>query len=196
MYYGSYRRVRNSAWRCLVDFKLNSLPIDVLHVAFSAKIRVIRNSLVHDLLPGENGKTYFDGKRWTIIYDDLNSTELARYTIAHELGHIFLGHELQHSKYADTKEIKQTPAAEKHADAFAVRLLCPACVIWRMDLHTANEIARYCRVERSLAASRARRMKTLYTRGRFLTDSLERQIDAQFESYIQRNAPAVPRAKN
>ena len=200
MYYAIYKNVRNSAWQCLLDFELNSLPIDVLHVAFSSGIRVIRNSLVHDLLPGENGKTYFDGERWTILYDDLNATELSRYTIAHELGHIFLGHELQHSKYAGTKEFKETPTSEKHANAFAIRLLCPACVIWRMELHTADEIARCCRVEPELAAARAKRMKTLYTRGKFLTDPMEQELDKRFQgyiqSYIQHHAPALPRAKN
>ena len=98
MYYAIYKDVRNSSWQCLLDFKLTKLPIDILKITRLAGIKVIRNSIVDDLLPGENGKAYFDGKWWRIIYNDLNSTELSRFTIAHELGHIFLGHELTHKK--------------------------------------------------------------------------------------------------
>ena len=195
-YYGIYRRVRNSAWHCLIDFKVNRLPIDVVGIARSAKIHVVKNSLVNDLEAGERAKTYNDAGRWTIIYDDRLSTEQARYILAHELGHIFLGHELQHAKYVGKQEVKQTPAAEKHASAFAVRLLCPACVLWRMNLHTADEIARYCRIEPALAAARAKRMKELYERNKFLTDETEQDLDKQFQDYIQENAPVLTEAKN
>lgn len=188
MFYAVYRSVRNNSWQCLLDFELTRLPIDLLQITRRAGIRVIRNSLVHDLLPGENGKAYCEGSQWTILYDDTNSTELSRFTIAHELGHIFLGHELRHAKFAGVQEFAEKPVSEKHANAFATRLLCPACILWGLDLHTADEIARYCRVESEIAEARAKRMKTLYKRDLFLTDPLEELLYQNFREYINETA--------
>ena len=196
MYYAIYKNVRNSSWKCLVDFGLDRLPIDVLQITRSAGIRVIRNSLVHDLLPGENGKSYYDGERWTIIYDDLNPVEVSRFTIAHELGHIFLGHELQHAKYAGVQEIKEKPVSENHANAFAIRLLCPACILWGLKLHTKEEIAHYCKVEPELAAARSGRMRTLYKRNQFLSDPLEEELFDSFRPFIQNERPGDAEANN
>lgn len=180
LYYGIYKSIRNSAWQCLLDFQLDKLPIDVLQIARAMGVRVIKNSLVNDLLPNENGKAYYDGQQWIIIYNDQNPIELSRFTIAHELGHILLGHELTHVKYAEVKEFKIRPRSEQQADAFAIRLLCPACVLGGLELHTAEEISAHCRIPEALATSRAKRMKELYRRGKFLTDPLEEQLYRQF----------------
>lgn len=180
MYYAIYKEVRNSVWKCLTDFELDTLPIDVLKITRAAGIRVIKNSTVNDLLPEEHGKAYFDGSRWTIIYDDLESTPIARFTVAHELGHIFLGHDLKHIKYAEAFEFQKKPKSEQQADLFAMRLLCPACVLWGMNLQTSQEIAETCRIPLEIAQLRAKRMKVLYRRGKFLTDPMEQALYRQF----------------
>ena len=186
MYYGIYKEIRDSAWKCLLDFQIDSLPVDILKIARAADIRVIRDSIVNDLSPTENGKSYFDGQNWTIIYNDLNSIEISRYTIAHELGHIFLGHELKYAKYIGTAEIKSKPKSEQQADLFATRVLCPACILWRLNLHTPEEITRYCKVEYDIAVKRAKRMEALYRRNKFLTNSLENDIYDRFQPYLQK----------
>ena len=180
MYYAIYQNVRNSAWQCLLDFQINSVPVDVLRIATEANIHVIKNSLIQDLLPGEFGKAYFNGWKWIIIYDDLQPTVVSRFTIAHELGHIFLGHHLAYIKYSEIHEFQNSGKAEEQANAFAQRLLCPACVLWGLNLHTAEEIAQYCRVPPEIATLRAQRMKTLYQRGKFLTDPLEQAVYNNF----------------
>ena len=194
MYYGIYKGVRNNAWQCIVDFNVDSLPVDVLKIAFQAKIHVKRNSDVHDLLPDERGKTYFDGKEWTIIYNDLNPTVVSRFTIAHELGHIFLGHELTFAKYSHINEVNLKPSAERQADMFATRLLCPACVIYGLRLTSPEDIAAVCRVDIDVARTRAKRMRTLYARNRFFTDPLEREAFEKFEMFINDKRTALSKA--
>ena len=184
MYYGSYKSIRNSAWHCLIDFKIDRLPIDVLKIAKTADIKVIRNSLVNDLLPNENGKSYFDGSDWIIIYDDTKPTVVSRFTVAHELGHIFLGHEIKHTKYSEANEFRKKPRSEQEADMFAMRILCPACVIWGLGLTDADEISRHCRVPLELSRLRATRMKELYERNKFLHSKTEQTVYDQFEAYI------------
>lgn len=187
MYYAVYKGVRDSAWRCLLDFHLDTLPIDVLKITRAAGIRVIKNSMVDDLLPGEHGKAYYDGTKWIIIYNDLEPTVVSRFTVAHELGHIFLGHELQHIKYAEASEFRRKPKSEQQADLFAMRLLCPACVLWGLDLHTTDEISEVCRVPHNTAKARAERMQILYERKKFLTNPLEQEVYESFEEFIKAN---------
>lgn len=193
MYYGIYQAIRHSSWQCLLDFHINRLPVDLLKITRTMGVRVIKNSLVDDLLPGENGKAYYDGKQWILLYDDRNPTPLSRYAIAHELGHIFLGHELAHIQYAHAKEFTVRPKSEQHADSFALRLLCPACVLWKLNLSSPEQIAAYCRVPTEAALIRTKRMKELLQRNRFLSDPLEELVFRQFEAYVceQQNRGSV-----
>lgn len=184
MFYGSYRNLRNGAWQCLIDCQINHLPIDILQIARTADIRVIRNSLVADLQPGEQGKSYFNGSHWFIIYDDSLPTVEARFTIAHELGHIFLGHDLTYAKFSSAKEFESSDKSEQQADMFAIRLLCPACLLWSLELHSAEQISEVCRIPLWVAEPRAKRMKTLLRRNCFLKDPLEQRLYEGFKPFV------------
>ena len=186
MYYGIYKNIRSSAWRCLVDFNIGSFPVDILKIARAVGIRVIKNSSVGDLLPGEHGKSYFNGQAWIIIYNDLEPVDVCRFTVAHELGHFFLGHDLAYSRYEGAQHFTRRPKAEEQADMFALRLLCPACIIKELDLHSAEDIAKYCLIPLSIAKARAERMKTVYKRDMFFTDPLEKQVYDNFCSYLKK----------
>ena len=185
MWYGIYQNVRNSAWNCLADFQIERLPVDVLAIARGAGVHVVKDSDICLLRQGEDGKTYCNGSRWMIVYNDRNPICMSRFTIAHELGHIFLGHPLNYVRYLDSPVRAGRPPAEEQADSFAHRLLCPACVLWGLQLHTAEEIAQICDVERSIAEKRAKRMQTLYKRNKFLTSTQEQKIFEQFQPYIE-----------
>lgn len=186
MIYGVYKNVRNAAWQCLIDFKVSELPVNLMKIARKANIKVLKNSSVHELLPHESGASVLDEEQWYIIYDDENTKRRSRFTIAHELGHIFLGHELTKKGYhARTFDISK-PAVEQEADAFAARLLAPACVLWGLNAHTVKEISEICNISHAAAKIRAERMKTLYARNKFLTSTLEKEVYKNFEEYIQR----------
>ncbi len=186
MYYGIYRNVRNSAWQCLIDSQITSLPVDVLAISKAANVRVVKNSLVDDLLPSEDGKAYYDGSQWIIIYRDENLVELSRFIIAHELGHILLGHDLANVKYAQAQEFVFQEKSEQQADAFALRILCPACVLNDLDCYSKEDIMQYCRLPAKRAENRAQRIKMLRKKNVFLTDPVERQLYEQFEGYIKK----------
>ncbi len=184
MRYSIYKGLRDCAWQCLKNNKISSLPVNVLGIAKSHGIRVIKNTEVNALTHEENGRSFFDGDKWFIIYNDLNPIDVSRFTIAHELGHIFLKHELAHIKYADIKQISQKSKSEQQADMFAVRLLCPACFLWALNIHTAQDIANYCKVPLDIAKKRAKHMKALYKRNKFLTHPLEKEVYNNFVDNI------------
>ena len=113
------------------------------------------------------------------IFFDANDIPVRqRFSIMHELGHYLLGH-------LDNGEI--TSENEEAADRFAADVLMPACVLWRLNLHTAQEIADLCNVSMQAAKIRAKRMEVLYDRNMFLSHPLERQVFNQFKDFINQN---------
>ena len=186
MYYGLYKNIRDSAWKCLLEFSIDSFPVDILKITRQVGIHVKKNSDIQDLMPGELGKSYYNGYAWFIIYDDTQPVDVCRFTIAHELGHFFLGHDLTYSKYNEIKGFSQKAKEEAQADKFAIRLLSPACILKELDLHTAEEIAKYCNIPLSVATERSKRMKILYKRDMFFTEPIEKEVYENFLPYIRK----------
>lgn len=109
----------------------------------------------------------------------------SRFTIAHELGHILLGHV---GKY---ELVKREPAPsdnpmEQEANVFASRLLAPACVLWGCKVQSAEDIARLCDISLTAAEYRWTRMQQLYRRDKFWISPLEREVYAGFKKFIDR----------
>lgn len=187
--YGLYKKARDASWQALIDNKISSLPVDVVKIANDNGISVIKNSAANELRDGEVGVSLYDGDEWFVIYDDtVKSIGRKRFTIAHELGHIFLGHPLvagYHKRSADPN----IPSTENEANIFASRLLAPACVLWGLNLHTAEEIAKACNLSMSAAQNRAERMEELYRRNKFLISPLEKEVYNQFRDFIEKSRP-------
>ncbi len=183
--YGVYKNARNAAWQCLIDYKVNALPVDLQRIARQANIRILRNADIQVLQPRESGLSLYDGQQWFVVFDETDSRQRRRFTVAHEFGHIFLGHALRtESRFARTF-VKDKPVYETEADIFASRLLAPACVLWALNLHTAEEIADVCNISITAAQIRAQRMEVLYARNKFLTHPLERQVLENFEQFVR-----------
>ncbi len=73
-----------------------------------------------------------------VLYKDVLSIGARQLAVAHELGHIVLGHAhcfvLEKSYFEDT-------AQEREAEAFAYQLLAPCCVLKRMGVKSVPDIA-------------------------------------------------------
>jgi len=186
--YGIYKNVRNAAWQCLIDNGIASFPVSLGQIATANGIKIIKNTEADLLVGNESGACFYDyeDNEWFIVYDNEATEGRQRIAIAHELGHIFLGHELTigiHGRAFTSRK----PESETQADAFALRLLAPACVLWGLDLRTPEDIATICKISIVDARRRAARMETLLERGKFLSSSIERKVYAQFKSYIDEN---------
>lgn len=139
------------------------------------------------LKPEISGCTLLDSSgAWQIVYRDEETRGRIRFTVAHELGHILLGHEITPDKsgHFRTASDRREPA-ETQADEFAARLLAPACVLWGLGAYEPEEIARICDISAEAAGYRAERMKVLRARGKFLTSPLERQVYEAFRPWIE-----------
>lgn len=183
MLYGKYKNVRNSAWQALLDFNVTKLPVSVNSIAKQLGIKVIKNSDIHELQNGERGVTLFKDEHWYIVFDDTESVPVCRFTVAHELGHILLGHILvSGTKY---RTFSKCDEEEQEADMFAARLLAPACVLHELQALSAEQIAKVCNISISAAEVRAERMQVLEARNKYYLHPLERRVREQFEDFIK-----------
>lgn len=79
------------------------------------------------LKQNERGRNVVTDSSTFIIVRDTDSFPIQRYSIAHEIGHILLGHN-------HTENI--TRNNEDETERFAINLLAPACVLRGLNLHT------------------------------------------------------------
>lgn len=186
MIYGKYKNIRNASWQCIIDYNITKLPISLVSIANKSNIQIVKNSVVNLLRATERGISVYDGDKWLIVYDDNIKTSVSRFTVAHEFGHIFLGHELKKGYYARTFD-KNKPEVEQAADMFAARLLAPTCVLHELQALSAEQIAKVCNISISAAVVRSERMQVLEARNKYYLHPLERRVREQFDSFIKEN---------
>ena len=172
--YNIYRNSRDAGWKFLLEYGISSLPLDLKKIVSQMGVTVRRDD-AGVLMPNELGITVNARGNFHIIVREM-PIQQKRYTIAHEIGHIVLGHtEIAGNPYID----------EYAAERFATGILSPACVLWGLDIHTAEEIAELCNISMTSARIRARRMAVLYKRDKFLTSPLEKEVYEQFSDFIK-----------
>lgn len=188
-----YTKVRDASWQLILDYNITSLPVDVVELASKLDIKLIKNSTLSTskLEPYQYAISLLSNNNWYIIYNDNMPACNTRFTLAHEIGHIILGHKLIQDRYARTTFNSSRPIEEKEADMFAIRLLAPACVLWGLNIKSADEVARICNISYTSATYRYTRLIELKDRNKFLTSPLERQVYNQFKDYILLNKKKI-----
>lgn len=179
MNYQDYKNSRDMTWRILIDRKVAELPVMVGRLCRDMGIFI----RYFDGDDGGDGLSVILGSSPVILVSKRCSVERQRFTAAHELGHILMGH-VGRYQLVNREPSSQDNPVEQAANVFASRLLAPACVLWGRDARTPEEIMRLCKISRSAAEFRAERMAELYRRNKFLTSPLERAVYQRFLPFI------------
>lgn len=209
--YSDYKEARDKAWELIFKYEINRLPVEVKQLCERMEIRLYTYhtgaELIKDyrLTPhtiNEGFSTNINGHDIVFYDETIRPHTRKRFTVAHELGHIVLGH-VRHDSVACRSGVtlwnmgnQSEPSPEETAaNIFASRLLAPACVLHALDVHTAGEIASLCGLSNAAAEARAKRMAELYARERewlrtrgyscFGVSPQERRVLAQFEELIK-----------
>ena len=171
MNYKYYKVARDRAWQTLIETKTDSLPIN---------LKKILNYYQLDIyLLQENDKQAFIKNDTIFLNKNLIKTR-ARFTIAHEIGHILLKHNnLGHTIHTNIG------IEEYQANIFARCLLMPAIVLKELNYITPQDIANICDVSLQSAEYRSKRLKELIERNKFYTSYLEQQVYINFKNFIQ-----------
>lgn len=180
MNYKDYQHSRDMAWRILLDLHVTELPVKITDVCRQLGVTV----KLYDPPDDNDGcSLILNGAPIILVRRDRHPPR-QRFTTAHELGHILLGHVGQYPLVNREPQATDNPI-EQAANVFAARLLAPACVLWGCGVRSAADIERLCHVSRQAAQYRMERMRLLYARDRFLTSPLEGAVYRQFEEYIK-----------
>lgn len=180
MDYGVYKNSRDASWKCLIDCGITGLPIKPVAIAKHYGIICKDSNAIE--LGGASGEIRNPDGEIYILTDVSQSVARRRFTIMHELGHYLLGH-LGDTPLSRSRNSVR-PEEEYAAERFAVGVLMPACVLWGLGIHNAEDIAQLCGVSMQAAKIRAERMEILYQRNKFLLHHLERQVFQQFQRFI------------
>lgn len=95
-----------------------------------------------------------DTNDYLIVYDDSFSRERIRWTIAHEIGHILLGHLINYEETALNRgglTKAQYGVLEVEAHYFAEALLAPNYLLQLYDIKNSNEISFLCDISKIAA---------------------------------------------
>ena len=105
---------------------------------------------------------YKDADCYIVYYNDIDRSRIInsnryRWNIAHELGHILLGH---HKSFSKTRIFRSSLSnyeynhLEAEADYFAQLILVPHVVLYAFNITSASDIKRICQISGPAAARR------------------------------------------
>ncbi len=195
MNYRDYQNARDLSWQILIRFGVREMPVRISDgikkmgivmasysksEAFLSEIGLARLTQVTDGL-----SVNLEGKYYIFYRGDMVPGRI-RFTVAHELGHIVLGHLERQSHTTRNREPQAGDAPiEQAANVFASRLLAPACVLHDLNALTPERISKLCDISLTAARFRAERMELLEKRGAFGASPLEREVHNQFRAFIR-----------
>ncbi|MEG1390792.1 MAG: ImmA/IrrE family metallo-endopeptidase [Angelakisella sp.] len=146
--------VRSLACEALLKAGVRRLPVRIKSVAEQFGISVFTYTQYADTVDcsvaevaqryGADGFTQCIGGRVAVFYYQNGNLRRIRWTIAHELAHVLLGH-LQDGGGAD---------ADRQADAMAAELLCPSAVVTACGCTGPRELVQLCDISPAAAACR------------------------------------------
>lgn len=192
--YLNYTQARDAAWQMLIDCHVSQLPVRLAPIcehynwrltSYADGARAVERLGLTENTTQTDGFCASIGGRRYIFFDDSLPRARERFTVAHEIGHIMLGHVGEGECTAINRDPSPQDAPEEtQANQFAARILAPAIVLHELQLFMPEDIARECEISMPAAQFRAQRMAELERRGKYLTHPLERQVAEQFRSYI------------
>src|SRR3990172_6760784 len=125
----NYTFARNMARKALKDYDLSEVPTDLLKIFTQLGLKYIEMNDAEDI---DGAIIEIGGKPAIAVLNKAKPLPRQRFTLAHELGHIFLAHTRRdiYDPEESRENVRQLtdklkPPKEKEADVFASELLIP-----------------------------------------------------------------------
>lgn len=187
-----------SALKTLLDSDINTLPVadvDVerLLVRRGCKIRSFNldddNSV--QFLKGLNvlefaewyeAFTYVENDEIIVFYNSKIQAERRRFAFAHELAHIKLGHTAAHSVLGFHDDFSPDLTQEEEANAFALALLAPPCVLQRSNIVDIRRISHFTLLNNDQSCQVCHNLHNIKD-----LNEAENALCTQFSAFIRNN---------
>jgi hypothetical protein len=184
-----FHKAKEAAYRTLISGGVSSLPVDIIHISKASGISTImKNSAVCELSDGEYATITFNGSIWRVVYDDsIQSCEVKRLILAHEIGRKALRHDRispQSHVLRRSSKITVMPQEEREANAFARYLLAPLVVLCMLGLKSSADIAAICHIPIETAEHQAELLEHYRAAAKPL-NRLEAQLYGQLKGFIE-----------
>ena len=156
-----------------------NLPVNPVHIANAIQVRVKRSNGEKELvevcvrrtsgeeLQGASSKAFVEradsGLRYVILFNDDEIIYRNRFAIAHELGHIMLGHLTEDSDPLVHRVYSNDTREDQLANAFALALILPDRMVrWLFPgAKTIQEFAEAFGISTSAATARVKQLGIL-----------------------------------
>lgn len=181
--------------KLLLHFGIQYLPFSMLavlqhtkcHVYTYRQMSLVTRRSIDDIIcdvRSKKGHAYKQGHEYFILYNsDRPIRGEVRWTLAHELGHIVLGHlddytakQLAHISKEDYRTL------EREANAFAAEFLAPASVLYAIGAKDAASIQSACMLSKEASSIREKLFQSIHE-GYYL-NATETRIVRRFDSFI------------
>lgn len=154
--YARYDYCAQKACEFLEEFNVTSYPIDVEKIIYQKKWGLTPYSLlmkefncdrekVIRCLRSKDGYTQLDGTNYSIAYnDDPKLGNRKRFTLMHEVGHIYLNHLKDFDitlLYRGSLSKEENRVLENEANAFARNVLAPVTLVTQLKEKTPENIS-------------------------------------------------------
>lgn len=173
-YKRDYKKAVKKSIDVLIDEHITIFPVDPIAIVNSYGWRIMTytemSKICHctvrdisDALGSTDAVTKKDGLSYVILYNDtrINTPDRIRFTIAHEIGHILLGHvkpsvtkKLQTGGWNGGFDKYLYKKLECEANCFARNLLCPAVVLAQIESFNKNLIMDVFKISKKAADAR------------------------------------------
>lgn len=171
-FYADYYYCNKRACEFLEDFNINSFPvnpIDIIHeigLDLETYSNVARqNDITVDevcaKLHTKDAITFYDGHDCIIYYNDTLIEGRVRFTLMHEIGHVYLGHLAKYEKTVvipknefSSLSFKEYKVLENEANAFARNVLAPVSMIKHLKDQSLDNICSIFGISYLAAATR------------------------------------------
>lgn len=169
------KRIKSAVLNLYEKFGYASLPVPIKSISKSIpncrlvpyskvmKMRRLTYSEVVDIMDTEDACTDYHAEKdkYIIYYNDMDKSRFMtyryRWSIAHELGHVVLGHHKNSQKtriYRNFLSDAEYTQMEIEADTFAAYLLVPHILLDMKGIRTSRGIANACKISHSAAEAR------------------------------------------
>jgi Zn-dependent peptidase ImmA (M78 family) len=124
--YIDHNDIEIKALRVLEDYKIEKPVVDVAKIANGLGIEIKEIDMPKGY---EDVAGFYDKNNKVIYIDKKDPPQRKLFSIAHELGHVFLGHKNAIVLFRIPKEETKYPLEESEANSFAAHLLMPNYMI-------------------------------------------------------------------
>lgn len=187
--------VSRAAWKFLIDYKVNWLPLNPEKLFYKddrIKIRSIEwaektlekflGDSKREIINGYDAETWEKNGRYLIIYNNNAHGPRIPFSICHEIGHVILNHLSfpQTSMTGEGLTDEEYEVLEVEADFFAEEILMPSPVLRCLMPLQPEEIVTLCNVSLTAATNKVSKLR----RPNIYAPEEYYEIKQQLEEYI------------